>query len=87
MITFHKSKQKEFNSLIKKYNFELNQINKKYYGIFNTELVYNGELPPKKISSGKESMRTKYGNEYSKIDFTFCLPGICTENSGWKQEV
>lgn len=31
------------------YNFELEQTQKHYYGLFSTELVFNGLLPEKKF--------------------------------------
>lgn len=49
MITINKSKFKQFKKLFDKYNFELTQTKRHYYGIFNTELVFNGTLPDKKL--------------------------------------
>ena len=49
LITLHNSKKHEFNSLFKRYNFELNEKKRGYYHLFSTELVYNGSLPDKKI--------------------------------------
>lgn len=49
MITINKNKLKQFKKLFDKYNFELTQTKKHYYGIFNTELVFNGTLPDKKL--------------------------------------
>lgn len=47
MITLHKNKLNQFEKLLTYYNFELEQTKKHYYGIFNTELVFNGSLPEK----------------------------------------
>lgn len=48
MITLHKNKLYQFEKIFKYYNFELEQTQKHYYSIFNTELVFNGFLPQKK---------------------------------------
>lgn len=48
MITLHKNKFKQFKSLLDSYNFELKQVQKHYYSIFSTELVFNGQLPEKR---------------------------------------
>lgn len=48
LITMHKTKQREFSALLKYYGFELEQQQKNYYHVFNTEFVYNGVLPRKK---------------------------------------
>lgn len=47
LITLHQNKQNQFNKLFEHYNFKLEQRNKNYYHIFNTELAYNGILPKK----------------------------------------
>lgn len=49
MITLHKSKLNQFEKILNYYNFELVQTKRHYYNIFNTELVFNGSLPDKKI--------------------------------------
>lgn len=49
LITIHKSKQRQFQQMFEYFNFKLEQENKNYYKLFNTELAYNGELPKKKI--------------------------------------
>lgn len=53
MITMHKVKQHEFQSLLKYYGFKLEQKQRNYYNIFSTELVYNGFLPEKEIFFNK----------------------------------
>lgn len=50
LITMHTSKYSQFSSLLKRYNFELEQRQKHYYSIFSTELVFNGILPEKEIA-------------------------------------
>ena len=49
MITLHKNKLNQFEKLLSYYNFELEQTQKHYYGLFSTELVFNGLLPEKKF--------------------------------------
>ena len=49
LITLHKTKEYEFRSLFKYYNFEKQQSLKGYYSFFSTELCYNGVLPEKRI--------------------------------------
>ena len=49
MITMHKSKYPQFSPLLNYYGFDLEQKYRHYYSIFSTELVFNGELPKKKI--------------------------------------
>lgn len=49
LITLRESKRKQFESLFLYYGFTLEQSRKNYYRLFNTELVYNGILPEKKI--------------------------------------
>lgn len=49
MITLHKNKLEQFEKLLDYYDFELEQMQKHYYNLFNTELVYNGALPRKKL--------------------------------------
>lgn len=53
MITLHKSKMNQFEKLLNYYNFELEQIQKHYYSIFSTELVFNGLLPEKEFIFNK----------------------------------
>lgn len=53
MITLHKSKLNQFEKLLNYYNFELEQIQKHYYSIFSTELVFNGLLPEKEFRLNK----------------------------------
>ena len=53
LITVHRTRQKEFNSLFNYFNFKLEQKKWSYYSLFNTELVYNGELPGKNIILNK----------------------------------
>ena len=53
VITMHKSKQVQFDSLLKYYGFKLEQKQMHYYSIFSTEYVYNGELPDKKLFFNK----------------------------------
>ena len=72
LITFHKTKQGDFEPLLKRYNFRLDQINEMYYSIFNTELVYNGELPPKKIISDNFEI-VENGNRFHYLDFDKCI--------------
>ena len=46
LVTIADYKKPMFESIIKKYNWELTQtMNKGYYNNFSCELVYNGELP------------------------------------------
>lgn len=45
LITVHKSRNNEFKSLFDYYGFTLEEKQKNYYNLFNTELVYNGTLP------------------------------------------
>lgn len=47
LITLHKSKQNQFATLFKYYDFKLEQKSWSYYNIFSTELAYNGVLPQK----------------------------------------
>lgn len=47
LITMDQSKRHEFDGLLRYYGFSLEQMKKNYYGIFNTELIYNGVLPEK----------------------------------------
>lgn len=49
LITVHKSKSKEFESLFDRYGFVLEEKQKNYYHLFNTELVFNGTLPKKSL--------------------------------------
>lgn len=49
IITMHKTKQKEFSTLLRYYGFKLEQTQNHYYNIFSTELVYNGFLPEKSL--------------------------------------
>ena len=53
VITMHKSKQVQFDSLLKYYGFRLEQTQPHYYSIFSTEYVYNGELPEKSFFFNK----------------------------------
>ena len=53
LITMHKSKQHEFAPLLDYYGFVLEQTQRNYYHVFNTELSYNGVLPPKKLFFNK----------------------------------
>jgi len=53
MITLHKSKLNQFEKILNYYNFELEQIQKHYYSLFSTELVFNGVLPEKKVIFNK----------------------------------
>lgn len=53
LITLHRSKQKEFASLLKYFNFKLEQETWGYYNIFSTEIAYNGCLPQKRILFNK----------------------------------
>ena len=53
MITLHKSKLNQFEKLLNYYNFELEQIQKHYYSIFSTEMVFNGLLPEKEFILNK----------------------------------
>lgn len=47
LLTMDQSRQYEFTGLLDYYGFSLEQMKKNYYGIFNTELIYNGVLPEK----------------------------------------
>ena len=47
MITLNKNKHSQFESLLNYYNFKLEQVERHYYNILSTELVYNGHLPKK----------------------------------------
>lgn len=49
IITLHKSKYGQFESLLQYFDFNLEQKNRGYYHLFNTELVFNGILPEKNI--------------------------------------
>ena len=53
LITMHKSKQHEFAPLLDYCGFVLEQTQRNYYHVFNTELSYNGVLPPKKLFFNK----------------------------------
>jgi len=70
MITLHKSKLSQFEKLLNYYNFELEQIQKHYYGIFSTELVFNGLLPEKEFIFNKIELM-----DIEKIYRTFVLSG------------
>lgn len=50
VITLHRNKYEQFSKLLNYYNFSLEQTQKHYYSVFNTELVFNGALPEKKMS-------------------------------------
>lgn len=50
MITLHKSKLGQFEKLLSYYDFELEQTQRHYYGIFSTELVFNGLLPQRNFT-------------------------------------
>lgn len=47
MFTLHKNKLPQFKPIFDYYGFKVEQSQKHYYGLFNTELVYNGCLPKK----------------------------------------
>ena len=49
LITVHKSKSSEFQSLFDRYGFVLEEKQRNYYHLFSTEFVYNGILPEKKF--------------------------------------
>lgn len=79
MVTIQRNKVKQFEGIIKYYDFRLEEMQKHYYNIFGTELVYNGVLPQKKriISSDEiedivdvyslfsSTIYKKIGNHYS----------------------
>lgn len=78
LITVHKCKNKEFESLFKYFDFKLEQSNWSYYNLFSTELVYNGELPGHNILLNKIElldiqtlMKENYDNIY--IAYEKCL--------------
>ncbi len=56
LITVHKSRNNEFRSLFSYYGFVLEEQQKHYYHLFNTELVYNGTLPEKEIFLSSEEL-------------------------------
>ena len=70
MITLHKSKLNQFEKLLNYYNFELQQTQKHYYSIFNTELVFNGLLPEKKFIFNKIELM-----DMAKLYRVFVLSG------------
>lgn len=70
MITLHKSKLNQFEKLLSYYNFELEQIQKHYYSIFSTELVFNGFLPEKEFIFNKIELM-----DMEKIYRSFVLSG------------
>lgn len=47
MFTVHQRRLAQFKPLFDYYGFQPEQSKKNYYGLFNTELVYNGVLPEK----------------------------------------
>lgn len=49
LITVRKAKNSEFMPLFRYYGFDLEQDIRGYYRIFSSEMVYNGNLPPKDI--------------------------------------
>lgn len=59
LITLHKSKLVQFDSLFNYYGFELEQKKAHYYNLFGTELVYNGVLSDEKF----------YVNKFELIDY------------------
>lgn len=70
MITLHTSKLNQFEKLLNYYNFELQQTQKHYYSIFNTELVFNGLLPEKKFIFNKIELM-----DMAKLYRVFVLSG------------
>lgn len=70
LMTLHKRKQREFSPLLRYYGFALEQKKWSYYHIFSTELVYNGELPGKKILLGYLESA-----DITKIFHDFCKAG------------
>lgn len=56
LITVHKCKCHEFNSLFNYYGFVLEEKQVNYYRLFNTELVYNGSLPAKEFLLNAEEV-------------------------------
>lgn len=51
IISLDKRREHEFEKLLKHYGFKLEQEKPRYYKLFSTELVYNGELTSKKVAS------------------------------------
>ncbi len=67
MITLGKSKFNQFESLLDYYGFRLEQVEKHYYNVLNTELVYNGQLPYNRFRlidmfSNKDIYMSRYFN-------------------------
>lgn len=66
IITLHRNKLEQFSKLLNYYNFHLEQTQRHYYNVFNTELVYNGVLPEKKLSLNPIEI-IDVGNIYEKF--------------------
>lgn len=48
LITVSNHRNKEFDALFRYYGYKLEEKKKHYYGLLNTECVYNGVLPDRK---------------------------------------
>jgi len=89
LITVHKSKSSEFKSLFDRYGFVLEEKQKNYYHLFNTEFVYNGALPEKDLWLNQIEMldlenTVKKFLSSGQRDFSFFLDNCIQQ--WWKRE-
>ena len=72
LITIHISKYHDFEKIFDRYNFSLEQEACDYYGLFKTELSYNGILN-KTFENEKTSVVKKLSNNIEKIVYNYPL--------------